>query len=54
MPEPKITAEHPLVKTKVAAGLHVADAIEVVERQIAHDEALSKAKAKTRKDESEK
>ncbi len=45
----KITTEHPLVRAKIAAGLHASDAIEVAERQIAHDEALEAAAEKAAK-----
>ena len=38
-----VTADHELVKAKVAAGLPVADAITVTERQLTHDAALAAA-----------
>jgi hypothetical protein len=54
MPKEKVSATHPMVKQKIQAGLSQADAIEVTERQLAHDEELEAAeaalKAKTRGD----
>ena len=52
MPPTDLTADHPLVKAKVAAGLPPADALEVAQRQIEHDAALKAAAKKSLKAES--
>jgi hypothetical protein len=41
MSQSKITADHDLVKAKVAAGLPLADALIVAQRQLDHDAALA-------------
>lgn len=43
MAQIKITADHDLVKAKTAAGLPLADALIVAQRQLDHDAALAPA-----------
>ena len=39
----KISPDHDLVKAKIFAGLSPADALEVAQRQVDHDEKLAEA-----------